>query len=78
MHTNNLVPTGGEAVTASDSTQARYVGLYVGTGGNVAVTTGLGAALTFSNVPAGAIIPMVITQVKATGTTASNIVGFLA
>lgn len=50
--------------------------LYVGTGGDVAVVTAAGDTVTFINVPDGAILPVRVTQVLATGgTTASNFVG---
>lgn len=49
-------------------------GLYVGTGGDVVVVTIKGQAVTFSNVPSGAILPVRASEVRVTGTTASNIV----
>lgn len=66
------------AVTPHNSTDfatpAR--GLYVGTTGNVVVVTTTGA-VTFTAVPAGAILPVECTRVNSTGTTASNIVGLV-
>ena len=47
---------------------------YVGTTGDVVVLTSEGNAVTFTAVPAGAIIPINHTRINATGTTASNIV----
>lgn len=69
------VPAGGAiAVTPSDSTVLSGVrAIYVGTGGNVAVTVG-GSDVTFVNVSAGLILPVRATKVLLTGTTASNIV----
>lgn len=66
-----------EAVTPSDSTN--FTGgaaraLYVGTTGNVAVVLKDGTAVTFSSVPAGAILPVECKRVNSTNTTASNIV----
>ena len=73
------------AVTKSDSTVFPAFGnssgvavtkaLYVGTGGDVAVTTVGGQVVVLSNVPSGALIPISVTQVRSTSTTASNIVG---
>ena len=63
-----------EAVTPSNSTFLNANGLYVGTTGNVAVVTAGGTTVTFTTVPAGFFIPLRIVQVRATGTTASNIV----
>jgi hypothetical protein len=75
---NRNTPADAAAVTASDSTFVDFFGLYVGTGGDVAVVTAKGNAVTFSSVPGGTIIPLRITQVKSTGTTATSIVGFKA
>ncbi len=68
------------AVTPSDSTVfAEPVRqLYIGTAGNVAVQTQDGVVVTFSNVNAGSYLgPFWITKVRATNTTASNIVAFV-
>ena len=70
---------GTDAVTigaGSDDLTYRLIGFYVGTTGDVAVITNKDTTLTFKNVPAGAIIPVHIKKILATGTTASNIVGF--
>lgn len=76
---NDLTPGAVEAVTPSDTTFVDYFGLYVGTTGNVAVKTSQGAAaVTFTSVPAGFIIPLRIVQVMSTNTTATNMVGFKA
>ena len=49
--------------------------LYVGTGGNVKVNMGTsGSGITFSNVASGQILPIQITQVYQSGTTASNMI----
>lgn len=48
--------------------------LYVGTAGHVAVITVGGETVTFSNVPAGGVVPVRAKRVLVTGTTASNIV----
>lgn len=64
------------AVTPSDSVNLTYFtrALYVGTGGNVVVVSPSGTAVTFSNVPDGAILPVKAMRVNSTNTTASNIV----
>ncbi len=68
----------GAAVTPSDTvnltTQSRA--LYVGGAGNVSVVMGGPDAnvLTFIAVPAGALLPLIVSRVNATLTTATNIV----
>lgn len=69
--------TSATAVTPSDSTTLlRGQGLWVGGAGNIAVVmAGDGrTAVTFTGVPAGVFLPIAVVQVKATGTTATNIV----
>jgi hypothetical protein len=74
----DLACAGGcAAVTPSNTTRfapgARA--LYVGGGGNVAVVPADGgAAVLFSNVPAGTFLPVRCLGVNATNTTATNIV----
>jgi len=62
-------------VTPSDSADLANTAraLYVGTPGDVKVTTILGDTITFANVPAG-VLPVRAKRVYATGTTASDIV----
>jgi hypothetical protein len=64
------------AVTPNDTTDLAYqtTALFVGTGGAVAVIDGSGNTTTLGNVPSGTTVPIYVTRVKATGTTASNIV----
>ena len=67
-----------EAITASDSTDLtakEFRGLYVGAGGDVVLTTREGNDVTFKSVPAGTILPVSFSKVKATGTSASSVVG---
>lgn len=47
--------------------------LYVGGAGNVSVVTWRDDTVTFVNVPEGAIIPIRVKRVRATDTTATNI-----
>lgn len=72
---NTQLPTKATSVTLSDSANNSYSALYVGTGGNVKVTTQDGNAVTFSNVPSGGYIWVQTSLVWSTGTTASNIIG---
>ena len=63
------------AVTPSDATVLSNTrALYIGTAGNLAVTMNDGVSATFSNVIGGTILPVQVTKVLSTGTTASNIV----
>lgn len=71
------VPSGFVSITPSDTTVLGLVGIYVGTTGDVTVSDLLGNTTTWVAVPAGFRINGLITKVKATGTTASNIVGLL-
>lgn len=70
---------GAKAVTKSDSTVLPTTrGLYIGTTGDVAVTmaddtAGAATVVTFVAVPVG-ILPIQVTKVMSTNTTASNIV----
>jgi hypothetical protein len=73
---NDYTPGDALAVTPSDSSAVDFYGLYVGTGGDLAVKGQGGQAVTFKNVPAGAVIPLRVLCVMSTNTTASNIVGF--
>lgn len=66
----------GEAVTPSDSVDLAYVSraLYIGGDGNLSVITKGGTTLTFTGVKAGTILPLRVSRVRATGTTATAIV----
>lgn len=65
-------------ITAADADLAQEVrALFVGTGGDVKVTTSQGNAVTFKNVASGTILPVSVKKVWATGTTASNFVGLI-
>ena len=63
-------------VTPSDSAQLTFVSkrLWVGGAGNVQLITAGGEAVTYVGVPAGTYLTVRAVQVKATGTTATNIV----
>ena len=69
----------GFAITPHDSSPLVVAtrALYVGTAGNIAAVLISGAELTFSNVPSGTLLPIRLAKVKASGTTASNLLGLL-
>jgi hypothetical protein len=74
---NNVVDPGSNAaaVTPNDSTDLTYTtrALFVGGAGNIAVTMAGGQSVTFTGVTAGALLPIRVTRVLSTGTTATNI-----
>lgn len=65
-HDSNPLTSGGVACWAR--------ALYIGAAGDVAITTPAGATVVFSDVPAGCILPVACSHVRATATTATNIV----
>lgn len=69
---------GALAVTPSDTlplqSGALYAGFYTGSGGNITVVTSRGETVEFASTAAGIIIPVAISQVKASGTAATGIV----
>jgi hypothetical protein len=66
--------TDGVAVTTSDSTVLTTTrAVFVGGAGNLAVVLSSGTTLTLTGVTAGSLLPLRVTKVKATGTTATNI-----
>ncbi len=72
---DTFAATGAQAVTPHDSnTIAACRALYVGGAGNIAVVTVDGNAVTFVGAVAGSTIPVQVSAVKSTGTTATNIV----
>jgi hypothetical protein len=48
--------------------------LYVGTGGNLTITTIGGQTVTLSSVQSGSYVPIQVKKVWATGTTANNLI----
>jgi len=60
-----------ETVVPSDTTTFEQGVLYVGVGGDVNVTVG-GVTKVYKNVPDGAILYVMVTQVFSTGTTATD------
>ncbi len=73
---NNSGPAShAAAVTKSDSTVLTTTrALFVGGAGDVAVTMAAGGNVTFTAVTAGTTIPIAVTKVLSTGTSATNIV----
>ena len=68
--------TDAVAVTPNDSTDIARIsrGLYIGGSGDVAVITKDGTTTTLVNALAGTYLPIRVSRVLATGTTATNIV----
>lgn len=68
------------AVTPSDNNPVPFWdgknvrGLWVGVGGDVAITFRAGGAATLKNVPSGCLLALKVEKVRSTGTTASEIV----
>lgn len=74
-----LSGAGSGLVTKSDSTVFAYPtrGLYIGGTGDVTVSFGATAGyaiVTFSAVPTGTFLPIAVSQVRSTGTTATLII----
>lgn len=66
-----------QPVTPSDTAGNTFDSLYVGGAGDVAVDTADGTTVTFSGVVAGTVLPIRVTRVWATGTTATLILGLV-
>ena len=70
---------GGTGGTGDQTLGATYESLYVGVGGDVVVTLATSASdFTFKNVASGQMLPIQITHVKATNTTATNMIAMKA
>jgi len=63
------------AVTPHDTNPNDFDALYIGGAGNVTVVTEGNQTTLFTAVPVGAVLYVRVKQVKATGTTATAIVG---
>ena len=65
------------AVTPHDTNELAYAtrGVYVGTAGDLKVTTVGGQSVTFTGLAAGIVHPLRVKLVFSTGTTAANILG---
>ncbi len=65
-----------DQLTSGIAKQSNASQVYVGTTGNVAVICAEdSSAVTFVGVPAGTILPVLVTRVMSTNTTATNMVG---
>ena len=69
------------AVVPSDTNAIRLKGrdtrgcvIYCGVTGDIAVETTGGETVTFKNVPQGMVLPVQVTKVLATGTTATDLI----
>jgi hypothetical protein len=64
------------AVAPSDSTDLAYTSraLYVGGAGNIVATMAGGGDVTFKNLTAGTVLPVRVSRVKSTNTTATDII----
>lgn len=67
----------GFAIIPNDSLDLVEItrAVYIGIGGDLVVTVASGQALTFASVPDGSVLPLRISRVHATGTTAESILG---
>jgi hypothetical protein len=65
----------GAVITTSDTADNYFSAIYVGGTGNVTVVTEAGNSILISAVPVGVVLPIRVKQVKATGTTATLLVG---
>ncbi len=63
------------AITKSDSVPNNFDAIYIGTTGNLAVEMLCGTVVTFTTVPAGALLPIKVKKVMSTNTTAAAMVG---
>lgn len=66
------------AVTPNDSTDLSFIArsLFVGGAGDISVVTLEGTTVSFT-VPAGFILPLEVSRVRSTGTTATGIVALV-
>jgi hypothetical protein len=69
----------GFAVTPSDGVDLpeQTRALYIGGGGAVSCVLAGGATLTFAGLLAGTVLPVRVRRVRATGTTATSILGLV-
>lgn len=67
--------SGAAAVSTSDTVSFTVVprAIYCGVGGDIVALIN-GSAITFKNVPSGAILPIRPTRINSTNTTATNMV----
>ena len=72
-----MFPEDGVAVTPSNTVDlTQFSVIYVGTGGNVKVTTAQGSVVTFSNAVAGSVLPVRVRRVWADSTASGMVAIF--
>jgi len=70
-----MYPGDAAAITPSDSVNfATPSVVWVGTAGNVKVTTAQGTDIVFAAVPGGVVLPVQVLRVWLNGTSATNLV----
>jgi hypothetical protein len=73
---NASIPANAAAITPSNTANQHYLGIYIGAPGDLAVQpAGGGPTVVFVGVVAGTMLPIEVSKVLATGTTAANLVG---
>ncbi len=67
----------GFSITPNDGADLSRVprSIFVGGAGNVVLVTAKGTELTFNGLAAGSVLPVRANRVKATGTTATGLIG---
>jgi len=71
----HFIPTTSDVVTPSDTTVLTAGVLFIGTGGDINVVPADGySAVLFKNVADGTFLPLLVTKVYSTNTTAADIV----
>lgn len=77
--TQTAIDVARDCVAVTPSNNITFVpalnGLFVGTGGIVQILTPAGNVVEFLNVPNGTTLPVQVSQVQSTNTTATAIVG---
>lgn len=69
-----FIASQGSSLTPNDTTEFEPGSLYIGTGGDVVcVLADESSTITFSNVPDGSFLPILVKMVYDTNTTASDI-----
>lgn len=80
MSSSNL-SVGQSAFTITPSNTVNFArrarAVYVGGSGNVVAVFADGAAITFTSVVAGSLLPVEVVRINATGTTATGLVGLV-
>lgn len=74
FHGALVYPSDTETLQEELSTSNKSSCLYIGVGGNVHVLTVGGDDVTFIGLPSGSFVPVHVSKVFATGTTASSII----